>query len=294
MRSCFDFLKRFLPTDRMDRLCFLCMLAAFVVSCGRKTSETAPKILSEKFDSIAWADSMLVDITDEPVVYNIDGSFEDFILQYFSDHDTQVERTVFPLPCTVLGKDTLLSQDAWVEATPLADIQVYATVYDKEADMEAEKDTSLNKVVVELYKREKETVGGFTFLRINGAWKLCRMDEVPLSSNARSEFVRFYWEFVNDSIYQDCHVQDPLTFVTVDPEDDFNIIEATIDKEQWFAFAPPLPDTLFVHFDYGTKVRRRTSKVLTVKSVVDEFCCTFYFRRSDKEWTLSKYEDVSN
>lgn len=42
--------------------------------------------------------------------------------------------------------------------------------------------------------------------------------------------VRILWistRFVTDSLYQSKHIADPLQFVTIDPDDEFAILETT-------------------------------------------------------------------
>ena len=52
-------------------------------------------------------------------------------------------------------------------------------------------------------------------------------------------FVDFYTRFVTDSLYQSEHIANPLQFVTIDPDDEFAILETTLDVNQWYAFRCP-------------------------------------------------------
>ncbi len=277
----------------MEKHLIVGMLAILLLSCGGGARRDTEKTVSAE-DSVVWGDSMLVDITDEPVVHNIDGSFEDFIIQYSYDPELQKERTKFPLPYTASGKDTTLTWADWEKNPLLADVEIYSTIYEREADMEAEKDTALSRVVVEVFALEADAVSEYTFVREAGKWQLARVDEKALKASPDHDFVKFYERFVGDSLYQSRHVQNPLVFLTTDPEDDFSVIEATIDVEQWFAFALPLPGKELVHLDYGVKMHRRGQRVLTVKNVVEGTCCTLFFKRMADGWMLDKYEDVSN
>ena len=66
-------------------------------------------------------------------------------------------------------------------------------------------------------------------------------------------FVDFYTRFVTDSLYQSEHIVNPLQFVTIDPDDEFAILETTLDVNQWYAFRPSLPADKLSNINYGQK-----------------------------------------
>lgn len=51
--------------------------------------------------------------------------------------------------------------------------------------------------------------------------------------------ILFYERFSRDSLFQQERLHEPLYFVTADPEDEFQILETTLEPGQWFAFRPP-------------------------------------------------------
>ena len=59
-------------------------------------------------------------------------------------------------------------------------------------------------------------------------------------------FVEFFGHFAADSLFQSKRVCEPLAFITTDPDDDFSILETTLDLNQWFAFKPGLPPIVFL------------------------------------------------
>ena len=50
--------------------------------------------------------------------------------------------------------------------------------------------------------------------------------------------MEFFARFATDSLFQSSRIAHPLIFVTSDPDDDFSILETSLDLNQWFAFKP--------------------------------------------------------
>ena len=86
----------------------------------------------------------------------------------------------------------------------------------------------------------------------------------------------------------------PLIFVTSDPDDDFSILETTIDHNQWFAFRPSLPVERLSNINYGQSNDWDSStKILALKGVGNGFSNLLYFRKETGKWILYKFEDTS-
>jgi hypothetical protein len=132
-------------------------------------------------------------------------------------------------------------------------------LYDHLDDAELEKDTASTSVRIEWINLKDRKLKRYYFERLYGWWKLEAIDDasMPKEETGQEDFYEFYERFANDSLFQAERVVDPLPFVAPDPEDDFQILETTIEKEQWFAFQPMLPEHLLVNIDYGVKPSRR-------------------------------------
>ena len=109
-----------------------------------------------------------------------------------------------------------------------------------------------------------------------------------------SGFIDFYAHFATDSLYQLAHITNPIAFVTLDPDDEFSILETTLGITQWFAFRPELPKDRLANINYGqansSKSRR---KILKVNGFQDGSSIILYFRKRSGEWELYKFEDTS-
>lgn len=83
-------------------------------------------------------------------------------------------------------------------------------------------------------------------------------------------------------------------FVTSDPDDDFSILETTLDLNQWFAFKPVLPVDRLSNINYGQRNDDDSpTKILALKGIGNGFSNILYFRRKAGEWELYKFEDTS-
>ena len=119
-------------------------------------------------------------------------------------------------------------------------IHIYTVLFDKAEDMEMEKDTGLTSVKIEWIYLKKGKIKRYSFERLKGLWKLEAIDfaDMPRADTGKEDFFEFYERFANDSVFQLARLHEPLKFVTSDPEDEFQILETTLEAGQWFAFQP--------------------------------------------------------
>ena len=284
----------------MKILCWVCIVAIACGACGRQKAEKplppAPLDIyvpdtSDRGDS----DTLFFSSVEENFFSGEDGIFEEFLYEFSADTAMQMHRIHFPLPYLCKGEEIQLGKQEWDTSRLLGLTDIYYTLFERDAEMDAERDTAMRKANLECVDMKTRTVRTFFFEKLDGCWKLLRVNERELTSYKHREFFSFYHRFVTDSVFQSLHVNDPMTFVTLDPEDDFNILEANIDMEQWFAFRPVLPEHLLVNVDYGVKPSRRPQrKILTCKSLGGNFNHTSYFRKIKDEWVLTRFEDMSN
>lgn len=284
----------------MKILCWVCIVAIACGACGRQKAEKplppAPLDIyvpdtSDRGDS----DTLFFSSVEENFFSGEDGIFEEFLYEFSADTAMQMHRIHFPLPYMCKGEEIQLGKQEWDALRLLGLTDIYYTLFERDAEMDAERDTAMRKANLECVDMKTRTVRTFFFEKLDGCWKLLRVNERELASYKHREFFSFYHRFVTDSVFQSLHVNDPMTFVTLDPEDDFNILEANIDMEQWFAFRPVLPEHLLVNVDYGVKPSRRPQrKILTCKSLGGNFNHTSYFRKIKDEWVLTRFEDMSN
>ena len=284
----------------MKKLVIAICLLGGMLSCvgGKKNADTQEDALP--VDTMAFmADTLeLEEVEEEPIVpASADESFADFLYNFALDERLQLRRILFPLPYyTDSRKDSILKED-WKHDPLFSQQEFYTMLYDHLDDAELEKDTASTSVRIEWIDLKGRKLKRYYFERLYGWWKLEAIDDatMPKEENGQEDFYEFYERFANDSLFQAERVVDPLPFVAPDPDDDFNILETTIQKEQWFAFQPKLPGEFLTNINYGQRLDGNSrTRVIELRGFGNGFSNTLYFRCRNGEWKLTRFEDLSN
>lgn len=277
------------------------LLVALLASCGGNKGTTDP------FDSITQiVDSVSRKGTDRDTLLpshiqerlkplEADELFDDFIFNFASDKTLQEQRTVFPLPYHHAGVLKTITKETWTHIDLFPGQNYYTILFDREEDIDLVGDTSLHAVQVEWFLLKKRIFKKYSFQKKRGMWMLSSIDFSPIKAEkGDNDFLSFYTRFVTDSVYQRQHVCSPLKFITIDPDDDFAVLETTLDIDQWYAFRPMMPADSLSNFCYGQKNETSSNaKILKVNGIGNGYSNIFYFRKRHGSWELYKYEDTS-
>lgn len=268
-----------------------------LLSCSNSKTKGDPFAATNNgVDSASVAvDSILAeDLSEEPEPTQADESFDDFIYNFASDNALQRRRIKFPLPYYKEERKLNIEEKHWKHDSLFTNDRIYTLLFDKEKDMDLVGDTSLTSVQVEWIYVKTQMLKRYYFERIKGAWILEAINYRPLQKNGNEDFMEFFARFATDSLFQSSRIAHPLIFVTSDPDDDFSILETSLDLNQWFAFKPELPTVRLSNIRYGQRIDANSStKILALKGVGNGFSNILYFRRRAGEWKLYKFEDTS-
>lgn len=274
----------------------VCLLV-FLMSCGNKKTKIDPfETITNMVDSATHkADSVpKTEVDSDPEPMEVDESFDDFIYNYASDTAMQMKRTRFPLPCHDVDTLHKIAKEEWKHDYLFAQQSYYTLLFDNEDELDLVGDTALASVQVEWISLKDRLVKKYFFERVNGAWILEAVNRRRIEKKAKEDFVTFYTAFVTDSVYQSRHISQPLQYITIDPDDEFAILETTLDLNQWYAFGPMLPAEGLSNINYGQHNEDNSNtKILKVNGIGNGYSNIFYFRRRGKTWELYKYEDSS-
>ena len=281
----------------MKKLIAGVILLGVLSSCGNKKTNIDPfASITKEVDSIRQiADSSRHDKSPEdPQPIQADESFDDFIYNFASDDVLQRQRVKFPLPYYNGDEKSNIEERNWKHDDLFTKQHYYTLLFDREEDMDLVGDTSLTSVQVEWMFVKTRMVKRYYFERIKGAWIQEAINLRPIKQNDNENFVEFFGHFAADSLFQSKRVCEPLAFVTTDPDDDFSILETTLDLNQWFAFKPGLPADRLSNINYGQRNDDDSpTKILALKGIGNGFSNILYFRRKAGEWELYKFEDTS-
>lgn len=252
--------------------------------------------ITEMVDSAGHkADTLLeAEVKEEPKPMEADELFDDFIFNYASDDALQRQRTVFPLPYYDRDTPLKIEADFWKHDYLFTKQNCYTLLFDKEEDMDMVGDTTLTSVQVEWIFLKTRMMKRYYFEKKRGMWMLEAINLREMEKGENEDFVEFYTRFVTDSVYQSKHIRHPLQFITIDPDDEFSILETTLDVDQWYAFRPVMPTDRLSNINYGQKNEDLSdTKILKVNGIGNGYSNIFYFRKRSKGWELYKYEDTS-
>lgn len=281
----------------MKKLIVGILLLNMLGSCGNKKSNIDPfASITQEADSLRHPGGSILEDkkSGAPQPIQADESFDDFVYNFASDAALQRQRVKFPLPYCDEGKKSNIDEQHWKYDNLFAKQHYYTLLFDREKDMDLVGDTSLTSVQVERIFIKTQLVKQYYFKRIKGVWMLEAINLRPIARNDGENFVEFFGHFATDSLFQSQRVSDPLAFVTSDPDDDFSILDTSLDVNQWFAFKPELPSESLFNINYGQRNNdNSTTKILALKGIGNGFSNVLYFRRKGGKWELYKFEDTS-
>lgn len=287
----------------MKRIVFgCCLLTLLLTSCmGGKKKVNPFEVLTEQIDSLQLSpDTATADTVpqiEDIIPATADESFADFFYNFASDSRFQQKRIVSPISVYRTNKVVRISRDEWEYDPLFSKEQFYTVLFDKEDDLEIEKDTAINSVQVDWIFLKEHKIKRYYFQRMKGCWYLeaINMEKLPQAEDGEEDFYDFYFRFANDSTFQAERLRDPLSFVTVDPDDEFQVLETTLEEGQWFAFRPPLLKERLTNVHYGQSEQSASnSKIIEFKGFGNGFSNTLYFERKNGQWRLDKFEDLSD
>ena len=289
----FIFLCNFAPNfERMKR--FLYVIVASVVlmlSCtGGKTQQAEGALTDSVADSV---DSVPMDtleqlLVETPTPKAMDELFDDFFFNFAANKKLQKERVIFPLAIHGQNKDSKIEKGSWKTEHFFMRQGYYTLLFDNDQQMQLMKDTSINEAIVEKIQLRKNRVKDYVFNRIRGAWMLREIRETTIEENINASFLTFYQRFVTDSVYQVRSLNQTVTFVGPDPDDDFNTMEGVITPDTWEAFAPKLPSKVIYNIIYGTPKTEGNAKIFIMRGIANGLEMELRFKKSGGRWLLTK------
>ena len=292
----------FSKIPEMRILIVLIVLFGCMCACGggKNKSETIEAVVVEVDSTITMEDSVSDDewIDEEPELpEKADESFDDFLYNFLVDSQLQTTRIVFPLPYYTDDHKDSITNETWEYDQIFSGLESYAVLFDRQSDMELEKETSQVSIKIDRRDMKSHRLKRYYFERIKGEWMLEAIDDavIPSADSESEDFFSFYERFVNDSLFQTERVVDPLPFVTIDPDDEFHVLETTLEKGQWFAFQPTLSKDVLAHIYYGQRLSENSStRIMEFKGVGNGFYNVLYFQRRNGLWKLIKFEDLGD
>lgn len=281
---------------RIIGFCLLCLMC----SCMGNQKKVEPLYTESPQKDSVVVDTVFVDewVEEEPEIpARADEHFADFLYNFALDEKLQRARIVFPLPSYTDSRKDSIDEEEWIYQPFFSQLESYSILFDRVEDMELEKDTVSSSVKIEWFYLDTDRIKRYYFERIEGEWTLEAIDfaDAPDREVVQEDFYDFYERFANDSVFQAERVIDPLPFVTIDPEDEFQVLETTLEKGQWFAFQPVLPHEYLTNVNYGQRLDDHSRmRIVELKGFGNGFYNILHFQRRGGIWKLVKFEDLGD
>lgn len=225
---------------------------------------------------------------EEVLPETVDELFDDFIFNFASNPELQLERIDFPLVINSGAHKDTLQRDDWKMEHFFMDQGEYTLLFDSQEQMELMKDTALNNAIVEKIFLDDEFIRQYIFNRQRGKWMLCEVRNQTLPRNPNASFIDFYHRFVTDSVFQHESLSEEIAFVGPDPDDDFAQMEGTITPDFWDAFAPELPQRMLYNVVYGSQDSTANEKIFVLRGIANGQELELTFHRDNDRWRLTK------
>ncbi len=223
-----------------------------------------------------------------------DGTFDDFIYSFASNPTLQLKRIIFPLPYYDGDGVVRIKKEEWKHDSLFVNDTFYTLLFDSEKSMDEIDVFSSKSIQLEWYLLDEYKVKRYYFEKINELWFLEAINMREMEKDNEEEFFDFFAQFTSDSIFQAQRIKQPLDFVTIDPDDEFSILETQLESSQWFAFKPPLPKGRLFNINYGQEVNDFSKhKIVVLRGIGNGFFNALFFANNGGKWKLYKFEDTS-
>lgn len=242
------------------------------------------------------ADTLVLDeLTEEtPLPVSVDELFDDFIFSF--DQSNRLQRSRIRFPFTIVepdGQRRTVERRDWQHHYLFLHQDVCTAFWDNEAQMDLPLNTTIAHARLEHIYLHSRQVESYLFNRdtISGQWFL---DEIQINSfdhSPMASFLEFYQRFATDSVFQRHHLSNPLRFSTTDEENDYAVIEGTIDAEQWTEFAPELPQDVLVCINYGQALNNPDRLLMQLRGISNGLQNVLRFQSENGRWRLTGFED---
>ncbi len=270
-------------------LTFLMSAAIGMVSCsGQKTNTASADTAADSTAATADADSLSADEEAADMPKAADELFDDFIFNFSANKKLQLERIQFPLPSVNGQRTETIEKQQWQMDYFFMRQGYYTMLLDSEKSINMTNDTTVNSVILEKIYFNTTSVIQYFFERQHGLWMLTRINTIPFSQSSNASFLPFFHQFATDPEFQTASLNETVTFVGPDPDDDFSQMEGLITPDTWEAFAPTLPQKMIYNIIYGKPGKEGSQKVFLLRGIANGLELNMVFRRIDGQWKLTK------
>ncbi len=280
--------------------CMVCLMLGMTISCKDKKPEVLTDSLSGDTAAVndtvdtAAIDTVPEDAMDSlisatPMPVTADELFDDFLFNFTANKKLQYERVKFPLLVTDGDSVSTIDRADWNHERYFMKQEFYTLIFDDESQLDLAKNTKLDSIVIERINLHAKSVEQHVFNRINGQWMLTEIVRNNTYQSPNRSFLDFYEKFASDSLFQIQSMNEPVSTVLPDPDDDYTMIEGDFYPEQWPDFKPlDFPSDVIYNILYGQQYRKSRQKLFVLRGISNGLEAEMTFKQIDGRWKLVK------
>lgn len=264
---------------------------AFFSSCKEKPSkdqEFVDSLLAE-LDTVS-VDTLVYHVEEEPLSEAVDENFNDFFYTFTHNKSFCISRVNFPL--SVTNEDNqkirvIKNRNDFKTEFSYTDNDYYVLLLNSKDDLDVSLGADISEAGVHVVDLQSQHVRMFGYGRKDGKWNLSSEQELSFSAHPCGEFLEFYDKFSQDSVFQLAHIAQPLE-ISIPDEDDGEMIEGTIDADQFPVFSPELPSGQFLMMNNGSSLNCfNPQRVVMVKcGMASGMMNILVFEKEEDSWKL--------
>lgn len=227
---------------------------------------------------------------EEIVSELVDATFGDFLYAFTTNKKLQKRRS--PEAVTILdvnNNEAVLEEFNLEEEFNFLNGEYYTILYPNTEDIERMKNSQDSLAYVDRIDLGARRIRTYEFAHAADGWQFMRVHDHAYDQSVMGSFLEFYAQFSSDEDFQLQNIAQPMRMTMYDPDED-DVIEGTIDAEQWPAFEVELPrgelTNIRMHQHYG-KYRMVMQKCGMGNGLQE----IFTFDHIGPQWRLVSYEN---
>lgn len=266
----------------------LLTMLTWSTGCTTKNKQGEDSVTDSIIEDTVETDSLESLIEEAPMPKAADELFDDFVFNFAAKKKLQRERIEFPLQVDNFGTKSTIAMGNWKMEHFFMRQGFYALVVDNPKTVALAKDTAISHVIIEKVLFDENAVQQYVFNRVNGLWKMQQIRKEKMEQNVNGAFYSFYNKFANDSTFQANSLAESVQFSGPDPEDDFSRIDGSIMPEQWYMFAPRMPQGTLFNIIYGNGKISGSKRTIIFRGIANGMEMEMTFKKTANGYELIK------
>ena len=274
------------------------MLCVLIVSCSNSQKHAQEGVDSASVAVPVKSVKAQLLLTDEELAgeteysNKVDELFDDFLYNYIHDKELRHKRTKFPLKEHLSdGSMRTVSEDMWHEVFDFMDKEYTTAIYNNEQEKSITEDTSLTQASLERIDLVKHVVTSYDFVKEDGKWILSSVRNLNFKESDLSDFLSFYSRFAQDTAFRSKSLARSIRISMLDPEDDTQMIEGFITRDQWITVDGGIPEGIITNIRYGQRYKRARNILMEKIGMGNGMSETFFFSKNGRKWEMVGYEN---